>query len=181
MGSVSREEQRDGEDSQASSLRPPSHDASGHLRPTNACLVLQSCAIGAITESSPVVPLGKPRLTNARPGTGSVAGQYQSVAISQLPLLTLLCPSHEKQPSRKDTVSAIYCTVTNSSKTQWLKITNIYYHAVPVGQETRRSLVGSSEGLKVSHKDTVGVPAAVVAISGSTQGGPAFQTHMRDC
>lgn len=95
------------------------------------------------------------------------------MAISQLPLLTLFCPSHEKQPSRKDTVSAIYCTVTNYSRTQWLKITNIYFHAVPVGQETRRSLVGSSEGLKVSHKDTVGVPAGVGAISDSTWGGSA--------
>lgn len=95
------------------------------------------------------------------------------MAISQLPLLTLPCPSHEKQPSRKDTVSALYCTVTNYSRTQWLKITNIYFHAVPVGQETRRSLVGSSEGLKVSHKDTVEVPARVAAISDSIREGSA--------
>lgn len=73
---------RRAEDSQASSLRSSSHDASGHLRPTNACLDIQSCAIGAITETSPVVLLGKPRLTNGGPGIGSEAGQYQSVAIS---------------------------------------------------------------------------------------------------
>lgn len=44
--------------------------------------------------------------------------QYDQVTTSQLPLLSfVLGPSHEKRPSKKDTVLAINCTVTNYSKT----------------------------------------------------------------
>lgn len=56
---------RDGEDSQASSLHPPSHGISRHPRPSRApSLVLEAPAVGATTEPHLGVQLGKPRPTN---------------------------------------------------------------------------------------------------------------------
>lgn len=70
----------------------------------------------------------------------------------------------------------IYCSITNCTKTPWLKVTNIYYYMVSVGQESGNRLAGGL-WLKVSNKAAIKLSARAAIISRLYWGWVHFQNH----